>query len=533
MAKSERRLYLESNRLQSNPEPGLSFFSEKKRDNVAMFLRGLEGEPFDGTRRVPRLYNADYLHDVYSQEVISYLLGRRIGQALKYSEQNGNARKIAIGVVGIEGMNTAPWGDSPDDRRRLGEIGNIIRGPYSEQVSRVFSKLYSAFKLGQLEERVEKRDLTKDLINLVKTVEEIVSTRAKLSAEGGRGIKHFTEGEEKVSGRRSKVPGSVFAGVALTSILASCAPLPPAIIQELPTPSLSGEVDKAQEDAQIATVVPQTITVVVPETIQSEPLQAQTSEPTKTPEPTSTFTPEPTPTPTEITLDIYHNFSGFEEGKWKMPEESEIPVISYEDITSGRLLEKELKLLSTGEVTPFTGNEVPLEIIYFEYSNGQALVNLKGEFYKIYDGLVDEPDKVPFRVTSLSFVDIEGTRLLVLGVAMHESDGRVAVLHYAFENYKDQFVINMVQIAVNRKAYALPWGVVHKPYYEGFGWYDYNKESFMLEMYQDEEGKKERESLLQEWNDTGKAPEKLQKILLLGFIGPWDPYRQRDIKPKP
>jgi len=296
MAKSERRLYLESNRLQSNPEPGLSFFSEKKRDNVAMFLRGLEGEPFDGTRRVPRLYNADYLHDVYSQEVISYLLGRRIGQALKYSEQNGNARKIAIGVVGIEGMNTAPWGDSPDDRRRLGEIGNIIRGPYSEQVSRVFSKLYSAFKLGQLEERVKKRDLTKDLINLVKTVEEIVSTRAKLSAEGGRGIKHFTEGEEKVSGRRSKVPGSVFAGVALTSILASCAPLPPAIIQELPTPSLSGEVDKAQEDA-IATVVPQTVTVVVPETIQSEPLQAQTSEPTKTPEPTSTFTPEPTPTP--------------------------------------------------------------------------------------------------------------------------------------------------------------------------------------------------------------------------------------------
>ena len=257
-----------------------------------------------------------------------------------------------------------------------------------------------------------------------------------------------------------------------------------------------------------------------------------TSTQTKTPEPTSTFTPEPTPTPTEIPLDIYHNFSGFEEGKWKMPEESEIPVISYEDITSGRLLEKELKLLSTGEVTPFTGNEAPLEVIYFKYSNGQALVNLKGEFYEIYEGLVDEPDKVPFRVTSLSFVDIEGTRLLVLGVAMHESDGRVVVLHYAFENYKDQFVINMVQAAVNRKADVLPWGVVHKPYYEGFGWYDYNKEPFMLEMYQDEEGKKERESLLQEWNDTGKAPEKLQKILLLGFIGPWDPYKQRDIKPK-
>jgi hypothetical protein len=270
------------------------------------------------------------------------------------------------------------------------------------------------------------------------------------------------------------------------------------------------------------------------ETLISSITSSPTAEPTKTPTevPTETPTPTETLTPTKIPLDIYYNFSGFEEGKWKMPEESEIPEISYDDITSGKLLERELSLLSGGEITPFTGEEVPLDdsLSYNDLGEIRFVdLNLLVQNPGYY---LDNPEKVPLRVTSLSFVDLDGTRLLVFGVAMRESDGSVVILHYAFQNYKDQFVINMIQAAVNRKASVLPCGFVHKPYYEGLGWYDYNKEPFMLERYQDKEGIKEREELIKRWLETRKAPEELQKLLLLGFIGPWDPYRQHDIKPK-
>lgn len=273
MANAERWLYhLGPNGLRSNPEPGLSFFSEKKRGDVAIFLRGLKGDPFDEESELLRLPRSDYLHKVYTKEVVLYLLGHGIGQALRYSNQNGNARKIAIGVVGIEGMNTTPWGDSPDDRRHLEEIRNIIRGPYSEQVSRVFSKLYPAFNLGQLEERVEKRDLTKDLRSLVRIVGRIVSERAKLSAEGGRGIGHFAE-ENGGSSRESRFPRLIFTSTALASTLAACAPPPPAIVQESPAPistrqSLVQETRQSliQEDSPVMTsgaVIPRTVPVKV------------------------------------------------------------------------------------------------------------------------------------------------------------------------------------------------------------------------------------------------------------------------------
>ena len=271
MAKAERRLYLESNRLQSNPEPGLSSSSEKKRDNVAMFLRGLEGEPFDGTRRVPRLYNADYLHDVYSQEVVSYLLGCRIGQALKQflGEEGRNSKKIALGVVGVEGMNTLPWGDNPDDKIHLEKIEKIIKGPYSEQISELFSKLYLAFKSAQ---PLKEEDLAKGLRGLVRTVEKIVLTRAKLSTEGGRGTKHFAEGEDKGNSRKPRVPRLIFTGTALASTLAACAPLTEYL------PSLESPTRKETPTLGIT--------------------PSPTAEPTKTP------TEVPSPTPVELPSDI-------------------------------------------------------------------------------------------------------------------------------------------------------------------------------------------------------------------------------------
>lgn len=285
MAGANERLFPEPSNHEGGVWPsGLSFATktkEVKRGNsgpLDFFLQGLLGKPFDGGKREPILSRKDYLCNVYRPEIISFLVGKEIGKALRLALRlpSGGGR-VSISVVGVEGMKTTPWGDNPDDKRHLKRIAEIIRGPYSRQMSELFSRLCLAIISGQ---SLEGREVSRSLRKLQRTVGEIVSERAKLSTEGGRGTAHWVEGEDKGESG-SGISRLVFASTALTSALVACAPQPPAIIQETPVPIWTrqeGEIFPTEKP------FPRTVTVVMPS-------QTSTSIPTEAPTPEPIFNP--------------------------------------------------------------------------------------------------------------------------------------------------------------------------------------------------------------------------------------------------
>ncbi|BCX15048.1 MAG: hypothetical protein KatS3mg088_731 [Patescibacteria group bacterium] len=511
---------------------------EKRGDlsRIKPFLRGLAGLPKEDqdaeSKRSTKSERSSYLHEVYTKEEIDYLLGRRIGRALesfnksKSNIVDGKKIKLTVGVVGIEGMNGKPWGDNPDDKRHLGEIEGIIRVDYKKGVSRILNLLLSSY---QQERKVDPQALSRELCNLQRAVNKIVSHREKLSTEGGRGIAHFAIPEEEKDGKRN--PRRVLlAASVVSSVLSGCVPLsqPPAIVEKSTTiyQNQSQEASSAVVTPDITTVTP-TVTIEIP-----------------TPIPTLTPTPRPTetPTPTEVPLEVFYNFSGIESGNWRLGEHlKEIPTISLEDITSGRLLKRERQLMEEGKIPPFTESTIPPNLMdYYDYSFIEGIHALLPDPVTgdpiISDYFLDHPEAVPFRLLSLSFVDVDSeTRLLVYGVAFLNPDKSISILHFAFENYEDPFVLNMVSALANFKVRIDPLIGV-SPAYNGktYNWYDYNRyEGYMINThYRNEEEVQKRRTLCQQWFNENKAPEELGNQLLLAFISPWNPFRQRDIKPK-
>jgi len=245
-----------------------------------------------------------------------------------------------------------------------------------------------------------------------------------------------------------------------------------------------------------------------------------TTEPTETPTPTETQAP--TATPTEIPVNIYYSFEGREEGTWKL-DTTQIPEIPLEDITSGKLNQTEVGLMAAGKILKFSEQAIPYgpgELTYHVYEGiGVSLLSPPDE-----NNIQPPPETLPYKLISLSFTEVNGTKLLVLGVANKNFDGSISVLHYAFQNYTDPFVIKMIKNLAIGKYYPDTFGIVGKSYTETFGWYNYNKEKVMLGEYQKEVT--ERVDFLEEWQSTGNVPQGLTRMLLLVFPMPWNPWAQ-------
>jgi hypothetical protein len=215
---------------------------------------------------------------------------------------------------------------------------------------------------------------------------------------------------------------------------------------------------------------------------------------------------------------IYYEFPGAKEGNWEL-DLSAIPEIPYEDITSGRLAQTERKLLAEGKIQlPFPFNEntiIPQREVY-TYSNSMTMVTQHLLYVERFN-----PNTMPTELVSLSFVEVDGVKLLVMGDAYLNLDGSVSFVHYAFQNYEDPFVQRMITEYVNRRYHTEIISQIGPDYKGGFNWYDYRNEPFMLEMYRSSpEAVEKRQKLAQELASTGVVPEEMEKMLWLAFIIP-------------
>lgn len=249
------------------------------------FLQGLAGMPFEGDQegsffKEPSLPRDEYLHKVYTQKVIPFLIGRKIRGALRSNshqkpydqEEPSNKQKLMVGVVGLENLsNIISYG--PDDDRNIQEIRKVVAERYSPSVQRLIYSLLDQINKGE----VNPQALYSNLYQTIKAVNKIVDTREKIVREGGRGIAHFAV-EESLPLAPSKFKVAL-GFTALASYLTACStPLPPAIIEQAPEeiPALTPIPDFGEETPQIPTEV----IIETPKITQTPTL-----EPTPTPEP--------------------------------------------------------------------------------------------------------------------------------------------------------------------------------------------------------------------------------------------------------
>jgi hypothetical protein len=221
---------------------------------------------------------------------------------------------------------------------------------------------------------------------------------------------------------------------------------------------------------------------------------------------------------------IYYEFTGAEKGEWKL-DLSAIPEIPYEDITSGRLAQTERKLLEQGKIEPFNENTIRSELFLDPYKDEKGRILMDTLHYDgrdIRSRYVSNPEALPTKLVSLSFTEIDGVRVLVMGDAYLNSDGSVSFVHYAFQNYEDPFVQDMITNYVNRRYYTEIVVQFGPDYKEGFGWYDYRNEPFMLEMYNSSpEAVEKRQKLAQELASTGIVPEEMERMIWIALIFPF------------
>ena len=194
------------------------------------FLRGLSGEFLDLEQEL-RLSRSNYLDEVYSPEVISYLLGRKLAKYL-------TSDSMSITTVGTEGMPVDEEGNivintyGKDDEENYSRMFETTRTEYMSAMRGLQDTLISSARENNLDFAV----LYPKIREASQAVSKIVSARTKLTSESGRGITHFTQGE---LWRFPVKSITMFgAGAAAASILAACTtPTPPAIVEQAPDPT--------------------------------------------------------------------------------------------------------------------------------------------------------------------------------------------------------------------------------------------------------------------------------------------------------
>jgi hypothetical protein len=265
----------------------------------------------------------------------------------------------------------------------------------------------------------------------------------------------------------------------------------------------------------------------------TQPIATETFPPTPTLTVTPTPTETPTPTPTEIPMSkIYYEFTGAEKGEWKL-DLSAIPEIPYEDITSGRLAQTERKLLEQGKISPFGENVVPFRVgdIVNNDDSGYPQESFSEIFVEggvVLERFWEKHEPVPMRLVSLSFTEVEGVKLLVVGEMRLNADRTVSFVHYAFQNYENPFVAKMIEKYVAGKYYSFIITRARLDIKVYPRWYDVGKnEPFMLELYNDPKEAEKRKSLASEYVSTGIVPEEMERMLWIGILDAINPYTDR------
>lgn len=293
----------------------------------------------------------------------------------------------------------------------------------------------------------------------------------------------------KVGGRKA----AIGAMALITALTAACTPMAVG-----PVAIIDGETHPTTTETSPTTAPTKPETQI--------PTQAATQAATKTP--AATIEPSPTAEPSGLMTEFKGDYM------------KNLPIIKEEDITSGAIALKEQELLASGVIAPFPEGTTPFtagkNVRYIVGNDSRMLFPFNKDVRESYK---TNKDLIPYKIADLAITEIDGQKMLMMGVMYKNTDETVGFIHYGFQSYDNEKNAEAISKIIAGELTIWPLSYVKGVLY----WeknYDFSLEPVMLDIYKKDEAV--RDELLKQWAKLGKTPSALEKLLLMPCIWPWN-----------
>jgi len=251
----------------------------------------------------------------------------------------------------------------------------------------------------------------------------------------------------------------------------------------------------------------------------TKPFPSKTAEPTATP--TKTATPMIEATPTQKPLELQTKIeAGF--------DVMNLPVITMEDITSGKLAESERQLIASGEIK-VDFSEASIPGYYYEWDTGERGYIDFGLNQRTNSFLEAGLDiaKRPIKTISLSRMEINGKWIIVMGQAWANMNKSMSLVHFGIGDWENKVTETTINKVVDEEDFFGMMCKIDNPKYRDVGLYhvdpnmgcDFRAQAEVVSLY-DKYGD-ELKNLCEQSGKTGVVSEEIEKYLLTFFTYPW------------
>lgn len=190
-----------------------------------------------------------------------------------------------------------------------------------------------------------------------------------------------------------------------------------------------------------------------------------------------------------------------------------LPMVKIEDIKSGLYTQKEQELLKEGKIAPFSSEAIPFpekSMQYIHFDNGMKI------FYLVDDQTRDEyksdKNKIPYKVSDFSMTEVDGQKILVIGVKYLNKDGSTSFLHYGIQSFNNEKTLKAINRMVDGGDEFYPVTYL-KSDKLSYPWFDYGLEPVMSA--ESKKSVEDNDKLIKRWQDTGNVSNELQNQLLM------------------
>jgi len=313
---------------------------------------------------------------------------------------------------------------------------------------------------------------------------------------------------------------TMVAVVLTAAILAGCSlqsNLPATIT--VPTTASTTEVNSEPITAPTVDLQP-TLDMVKTQAARTVVAELTLNAPTATPvtptsTPTATATATQAETPTQEPLNVAHKMV---EGKVDVET---LPLITLEDITSGRLATTERLLLANGTVAGFSKDAFlgTLEYTYIDYRGyGDVSLNNTGDYQKY----ITNKDLRPVKGVSASRLTLDGENILVVGLQWLNGDGTTGLVHVGLQNWRDSVKRDWLAGIFNADKRPIIVSRIDNPSYQAKSAVfevNFNYEDKLVSIYENESP--ERDALCQQWAINRIIPVDLERKLMVPIFASW------------
>lgn len=213
--------------------------------------------------------------------------------------------------------------------------------------------------------------------------------------------------------------------------------------------------------------------------------------------------------------------------KWNYPEFLEkvasLDKITIDEIESGAYTIREREMLASGKIKPFSADVKPFPIGSVEnvdFYNGVWKMPFVVDDM-VYHEYNSTGRHFPYEVSDLSVTEINGQKVLVMGVKYLNIDRSVSFLHYGFQSFDDEKNAKMISRMIDGESEFYPISQMEMDEIVGvpIEWFDFGKEKVVSEKCKTREN--ENIELYRQWAETGIVPKELENQLLQAMPWPW------------